>query len=398
MTSRRIPNAASGLKSRLISISKWFNHQRTSKQPLLLMDLRSSESYEKRRLRSVKKTGGDTSQNLVAATLPIDVLRERSFELPSRHVEFSILVHPSNLDQAEEFLLGPRERKDGHKRTRPFKPWNISDVLLDEEILWTEAENLGILAGNNDESKQYKKQKVDDKSTPIPLSPSSFDDFPQPRLWQPDPMVENTLLPLLKELDDTIDGQQVWDLGSGAGRDLIFLAEELFASRSPLTSMLQLIGIDHRYNEKETRITTEFCNRRGVSSVTRLLKLDCSKWDLIKKEIQTQHEGTENELSNHVAVIYAVRFWKPALFEEIANCVDVNIIKPGTIVAMSNFCKPNEGASWDFQNPNPSVVLERSHLNAIFSKHGTWDILHDEIVNEPDYGRPMIHFVAKRKQ
>jgi hypothetical protein len=347
MASTIIPQIS--LKDRVVSISKWWNVTDTTRNVSrchLLMDMRSSENYDRRHL--LCKTA-----NLVAASLPIDVLKERSFELPARHVEFSVLVHPSDLDRAEEFLLGPR--RNGQKR--PFKPWNITKVLLDEDSLWTEANQLGILAPGD-----------------------SSPEFPLPRLWQPDPMVENILLPILKDLSGQ-EGGEVWDLGSGAGRDLTFLAEELASTNKTL----KFVGLDHRYNEKETRITTEFCERRGVSQTTSCKKLDCSKWELVKAEIEN---------AKNLSAIYAVRFWKPALFHAAATASDT--FRPGAILAMSNFCKPFEGASWDFDNPNEKVVLERNHLNNIFSEN--WDILHDEIALDPDYGRPMVQFVAKRKR
>jgi hypothetical protein len=311
------------------------------------MDLRSADDYDRRRIRC-------KTTNLVAASLPIDVLKERSFELPARHVEFSVLVHPSDLDRAEEFFFGPRDKS----RKRPFKPWNVAKVLLDEDSLWSEADTLGILA-----------------------APDSVPGFPLPRLWHPDPMMEHILLPLLKDLPLGQEDGQVWDLGSGAGRDLTFLAEEL-ASTSK--NNFEFVGLDHRYNQKEAGITNAFCERRGVAQTTSCKKLDCSKWELVKAEIENM---------KNLKALYAVRFWKPALFHAAATASDT--FQPGTILAMSNFCKPYEGASWDFDNPNEKVVLERNHLKSIFTEK--WDILHDEIALDPDYGRPMVQFVARRQ-
>jgi hypothetical protein len=334
---------------RLISLSEWWNDVASSastccSDPILLMDLRSSEDYAALRLFS-------STPKLWVVALPKEVLKERSFELPARHVEFSILLRPSDVEEAQEFLLGPKH----NARKRPRKPWKITNVLLDTPELWKEAKSFGIC----------QESHAEDAA------------FPLPRLWQPDPMVQTVLLPLLKDLPSA-DGQ-IWDLASGSARDVAFLAEELLACKN---HPFQVVALDHRYNEKETNVVNGFLDRRGVAGNTACIKIDLSQWGPVEQAMSTKN----------VAAVYAVRFWKPELVEALAKS---NTLQPGTIFGLSHFCKPHKGATWDFDHPSEKTVLERNQLHELFQDQ--WHILHDEIALDSDHGRTMIHFVARRR-
>ena len=80
----------------------------------------------------------------------------------------------------------------------------------------------------------------------------------------------------------------------------------------------------------------------------------------------------------------------------------------GAVVAISHFCKPEEGARWDFDHPKESNVLERYELRRIF--HGDtaidndvaadcnerrWLIIRDDLIIDGDHGRTLIQFVAR---
>jgi len=100
----------------------------------------------------------------------------------------------------------------------------------------------------------------------------------------------------------------------------------------------------------------------------------------------------------------------------------------GTIFAISHFCKPHEGAEWNFEHPKESSVLERWELKELFGgavndnivanegfngkddrtkteivdgirngyKTKKWEILHDDICFDGDHGRTLIQFVARK--
>lgn len=332
------------LKDRVVTLSHWFAKQQASNFPTPLMDLRTGKRVN--RLSSGKL-------NMTLVPFSIDFLKERSFELPARHVEFAILLAPSDLDKAEAFLLGSKD----NSRKRPQKPWQVSDVLLETPNFWEEAKALKIY--------QEKTDRQDDEI------------FPLPRLWQPDAMVQNSLLPLLRESLSSDD--EVWDLASGAGRDVAFLAEELVSSK---TSFKSVVGFDHRYNEKETNIVKGFLDRRGVAEKTSVVKMDLSSFGLVEEAMEFKS----------VAALLVVRFWKPLLVEALAKS---DCLASGTLFAISHFCKPFDGAPWDFVHPSEKTVLERNQLHNLF--HQDWDILHDEIASDSDHGRSMIHFIAKRR-
>ncbi len=80
----------------------------------------------------------------------------------------------------------------------------------------------------------------------------------------------------------------------------------------------------------------------------------------------------------------------------------------GAVVAISHFCKPEEGARWDFDHPRESNVLERYELRRLFGGDAAivddvnadrgkrrWHILRDDLIIDGDHGRTMIQFVAR---
>jgi hypothetical protein len=274
------------------------------------------------------------------------------------------LLPLSDLERAEAFLLGAKDT--ARKRKRAQRPWLVTDVIIETPDFWNEARELKI-DEHQKLTKELQHQKLTKKRYRSPL----------PRLWEPDAMIQNVLLPLLK--DSLSQNDQVWDLASGAGRDVAFLAEELkFAE----TNFHKVVGLDHRYNRKETGIVTGFWKRRGVADKTLCAKMDLSNFDSVDEILS----------GRNVAAFFAVRFWKPSLVEALSNSTK---IKSGTLFGMSHFCKPYDGAPWNFEHPTEKTVLERNQLKELFQED--WDILHDEIDLDSDHGRSMIHFVARRR-
>jgi hypothetical protein len=167
------------------------------------------------------------------------------------------------LEDAEYLFLGAKPGV----RKRPFRPWKVKSVLLDTDAFWSKAFEIGI-AGSQTSLVTAKQTRA------------------LPRLWQPDPMVEKILLRLLIEgypkEKDAKDMCQVLDLASGAGRDVAFLSEEL---RAAGLRNYQVVGIDHRYNDKESSIVSDFWERRGVGNHTRSLKIDLSSLEDVEKAV-----------------------------------------------------------------------------------------------------------------
>ena len=90
------------LQDRVISLTDWWKQGGSKPQPL--MDLRSLEEYKQQRLSY------HSPSDSRVVHFPMEFLKERSFELPARQVEFSILLPSSDLGKAQEFLLGPKPK------------------------------------------------------------------------------------------------------------------------------------------------------------------------------------------------------------------------------------------------------------------------------------------------
>mmetsp|Transcript_8235 Transcript_8235/g.17886 ORF Transcript_8235/g.17886 Transcript_8235/m.17886 type:complete len:342 (+) Transcript_8235:3510-4535(+) len=190
--------------------------------------------------------------------------------------------------------------------------------------------------------------------------------IPLPRLWQPDTMVQETLLPLLLQqiVGDGIFSKtkdiQVWDLGCGAGRDICFLGEEVLrwslstistiaASKTTMENNLMktsvhFVGWDiHKGSAKrflplwQQRVDSIKRNDRDkdrlvlLSSEARcedLRKLNKFKHALImlRKVNQDKNEDEETypyqspslRSTKYMTMCYAVRFLNRSLFQFIA--------------------------------------------------------------------------------
>lgn len=341
------------LKDRIIDVTAWWtagnNNNRPSELSLQqnplrpMMDLRSTASFQRQRLHH---------KDLLVVPFPASLLRERSYELPARHIEFTILADRTELESIGAFLLGASRKQQKSKR----KPWRVKHVLIDDDNLWKDASILGLTC-------TAKQASIS---------------FPLPRLWQPDSMVSKLLLPLLTANHERYCTGIVWDLASGAGRDVAFLAEELTAAGMDYT----VKGFDHRYNSKESAITSGFWERRGVAAHTRCIKCDVSQWGNLQDDL----------LQDLPKAIFAVRFWKEDLVKSIARCKN---LLPGTLFGLSHFCKPHKAAPWNFDHPSEKSVLERNQLKEIFEDE--WVIIEDNIVLDSDHGRTMVQFVARKR-
>ena len=468
------------------------------KKRLPLIDLRSYDAYAKCYL-SFKNTTSTTASctnqrnnsNLndpnttTIVHLPFESLvsGERSCELPPRNIPFAILIpsttascscynnHTNNNQSKHHHNDNTKESTTIQNNTSPIldfffattskatsqsrKPWLVQQIIYENDIMWKDARDLDIYVINNDSchNKNHDDDNDDDdgKSNYQPL----------PRLWKPDPMVQCTLLPLLKQKldDDIIAFSQpyspssfiICDLGSGAGRDVCYLAEELqfylhqqhqqqhkTLMQSSFITQLCIIGIDnHKGSEKRC---IPFWKNRNVNHITKSLYLDLNKLKVFHQQIQLLNGGHHNDHDNDhngVVCLYAIRFLNRKVIKAIANCkiykkekdneyIDQYhhhqqqqqlqqhpkeeqciVLKSGTLFAMSHFCKPYQGASWDFDHPKENSVLERNELYTLFTqqqnylKEGNeevskkWEILHDEICLDGDHGRTLIHFVVK---
>ena len=332
----------------IVTLETWLQHE--TKLPLI--DLRSHSEYQTKRL--------DVNERIIVH-LPFEdlVSGERSCELPPRNVQFAILV-PSHvhIDCIKELFFCKKSKATQQSR----KPWLVLQIIKENECLWSDAESLNIVC----------RQAFD------PLKC-------QARLWKPDSMVEHVLLPLLKqkiESDTCNESFTIWDLGSGAGRDVCFLAEELKQISINMSKKFTIVGFDN--HKGSAARSNPFWNNRRVADVTQSKLLNLQHVHLLHDAIQQQ---------KNLVCLYAVRFLNRTMLRFIATC---NSIQVGCIFAMSHFCKETKHTEWNFDHPNVKHVLERNELIDLFSVENGWEIVHDSICMDGDHGRTLIHFCARK--
>ena len=394
----------------------------------LLLDVRNETEH--RRLLCCNNScnaedGGDRSA-VTIVHIPLSDLQERLFELPPRQIPFAILTNLSNdiphhqhqhggrktsnddpstqlrhWQQELESVLFPHANTNRRRMADPCRIISVINANCAET--WKQAAACGISIHTNTDD-NHNNNIVLDKPvvmTQLPLF------RPEPRLWQPDPLIEHVLLPLLKQelaaagaesahpkrdhnhnipqvdqptppdhhRDDVSTTTppattfyEIWDLGSGVGRDVAFLAEELLRHSSTTTTttpLFRVVGLDQRYRNKTTTTgdheTSAFWKRRHCEEVTECRCIDLNDIETLKTEL---HSGIQRSLPDDVRAtttssaearkikcLYAVRYWNRALFQLVAQLGRDQILEPGTMVAISQFGKPSIGASWDFAHP-----------------------------------------------
>jgi hypothetical protein len=434
------------------------NEDATNKQsPLPVIDLRPKHEFVKRHLslsNSTNNSANITQIPVVNLPLPQLLSGERSCELPPRHVPFSILI-PN--DYISSFLSNDDSSCTIHSlffatqstsTLQSRKPWLVRHVILEHDLLWIEAKKLDLLVEKNEDL-------PGDETGATTNCPFQKLD----RLWKPDPLISSDILPLLREkliLDKDMNlGENhsnssqeqnhgiIIDLGSGAGRDVCFLAEELkefyFSSSTshnqqmstitPTEFPLRFIGIDNHKGSSKRCIP--LWRHRGVHDVSQSVLLNLDKWNQVRDFLEAtipSHQQDDN--CSPILCIYAIRYLNRKLFANLANSTYSNasqdrthdlahakteseILTPeqsqhlslpkGTILAISHFCKPRPSSPWNFDHPKESSVLERWELRDLFmgvmdddcgTNEKCWKIVKDDICLDGDHGRTLIQFAV----
>jgi hypothetical protein len=144
----------------------------------------------------------------------------------------------------------------------------------------------------------------------------------------------------------------VWDLGSGAGRDVCFLAEE---AKSLSMDRYKFVGIDN--HKGSTTRCLPFWKHRQVEEYAEARNINLNKLPLVQSELE----------NNNIACLYAVRFWNAKLVSFLANDAELS---RGTIFALSHFCKPYIGAPWEFDHPKVfKIEMNRCWLLLLCASH-----------------------------
>ncbi len=312
------------------------NRGAPSSKHLPLIDLRSKESYAQHHVK-------DKRNETLIVHLPFETLLsgERSCELPPRHVEFAILV-PSNFDrdQIQDFFFATLSKATSQSR----KPWLVRQVIYETEELWDEVKEMGILSSNSRRVSGDDNGNGDDNIDEI--------EFPLPRLWKPDQMIEDVLHPLLKKefiKCHSMDLEKhfvVWDLGSGAGRDCSFLAEELKHQIHMTGSniKLKIVGFDN--HKGSARRSLPLWKNRFVDDVCESRLVNLKNMTLLEENIKKEGK---------IMCMYAIRYLNRRMLEFISS---IPLVTKGCIFAMSHFCK-GENAEWNWDHPKVSGCLTK---------------------------------------
>ena len=381
-----------------VSLTEWYNNNNnnnnltttisttcssssSSDGVLPLIDLRSNIDQTKCPIIISPNHNNQQEQPLVVH-LPWDSLMngERSCELPPRNKMFAILFvwkSQSLLDDITNFFMSTKSKVTGQSR----KPWKVSQVILirQQQQFRNEALALGITPTSTHQQLSIRHSSNHDDDD------SSFVFTPLSRLWGPDPLVQNCILPQLKQLlstttttttNDTTNFKyniEVWDLGCGSGRDVCFLAEEMkhfwmnqknnkshhwYTKKNMLQDYgtnnhpfpFKFVGIDNHKGSAKRCIP--LWKHRNVHDITDTKLLDLKKLPLVQNILQEYHHNHHHHDKNHdeypLLVIYAIRFLNRKL---IHYMVHSNMIESGTIFALSHFCKERDGSPWNFDHP-----------------------------------------------
>lgn len=337
----------------IVSLTEWWNDTTTSTagHRLPLLDVRCASDYKQQHLRAPT----DDSNATIIVHIPLQDLKARSYELPPRPAPFCLLLPDNNanadatntaddvdvdVDALYDFLLGGNGQQQ-----RKQKPWTIPYAIRSsDQETWNQAATLNLL------------HKQDWVSSPAAIVSSPFRSLP--RLWQPEPMVQHVLWPILLQSvvkDGTNSNTlqqtrtQVWDLGAGSGRDVCFLAgklkEETTSTRSiSRCSSVTVVGLDQRYKENEqAEECGKFWKRSAVGDVTRSQRIQLQDWETFEKALIL-----ESSRGSSIRCLFAVRFWNRPLVHGIVN---TPLLNAGTIFAISQFGKAAPEATWDFAHP-----------------------------------------------
>jgi len=379
-----------------------------------------------------EREGGDLLFPREVATavvrIPLSQLRRRSYELPPRHRPFVVAVDgcggdgsrsgsrsSSCLTTALQILTGDDgsgnhdetgEEASPSKRRRQRRQrlgWNVVGAIVVPRSSSSHENDGG-------DKKRMKKERDDGNDEKESFGSIGSDPCrqanihrPLPRLWEPDRMVQNVLLPLLKSQlqrlrcrsrrDNTF--LEIYDLGAGAGRDACFLAEELMSLErqngmqqrqqrgtlfplSPPPSRFRVVAVDQRYRGVHEREIRDFFRRRGVDGVADCRAVDMNDGNVLQNVFLESNDMTNDDNVDRalgvIKCLYAVRYCNVELLRELVRgvqqvddydkknggekaeatarrpCSAVAAAEIGTIVAVCQFCK-EEGKSWNFDHP-----------------------------------------------
>ena len=339
----------------------------------LFLDLRPREKY---RCHSL----------LHSVNIPFSEISGSFHLLPPREVPFAVLLDEEEKEETKDEVPSLFNKQREVLQRGDFKgcQWNIKYAFVYNEhfvkaVLKIQKDSLGngvdtILALIDDEKVEEKKKKKTHTK----------------RLWEPSPSVVELYKTHLSSETNSAGGggggtssstnnnnnNIVLDLGSGVGRDSIYLASKGFT----------VFACD--FDQKALLRTQEMAKLYGVED-----KVNALKWDARDDDAFLRALSVVGDVSR-LKLVLGVRFCHKPLFAQIVKHLPG---KSDCLFAWFHFAKGCELSKVGRPNKEKDLIVPNEELRSIFSREEGFEVLKDDVSFLLD-GRPSANFIARKRK
>jgi len=323
----------------------------------LFLDLRPREKYRKHSLsRSVN--------------IPFDEISGSFHLLPPRETPFSVFLEEGR-DDEEESLVSSSSSFENQRETfqrGDFKgvQWNIKYAFVYNEHF--------IKAVNAKMLKMQKDSSLGNGVDTHVLALNNEKKKNMRRLWEPSPSVKELYKTFLSSSET--NSSIVLDLGSGVGRDSVYLASKGF----------DVLACD--FDQRALTRTQEMARLHGVEDKVKVLKWDARNDDAFMCAL-----SSVDDLSR-LKLVLGVRFCHKPLFGQIVKHMPA---ESDCFFAWFHFAKGCEHSKVGRPNKEKDLIAPNEELRLIFTKNEGFEVLKDDVSFISD-GRPSANFIARRKR
>ena len=347
------------LNEMLRSLSVKDEEEEEEEDRALFLDVRAREQYQKHSLtRSVN--------------IPFDELSGSFHLLPPRERAFSILLEDassSSSSSSSSQSLFDKQRDMFQRGDFKGVQWNIKYAFMYNEHFMN-AVDAKILEMQKDSSLRNARL-----GTVLALNKERTEEEKKlnRRLWEPSPSVKELYREFLSNAN--VDNSVVLDLGSGVGRDSVYLASKGF----------DVLACD--FDQKALKRTQEMAKLYSVEDKVNVLKWDARDSDAFSRALSSIDDVSRLKL------VLGVRFCHKPLFAQIVK----NLPKESDcFFAWFHFAKGCEHSKVGRPNKEKDLIAPKEELRSIFNEDEGFEILKDDVSFLSD-GRPSANFIARRK-
>ena len=324
----------------------------------LFLDVRAREKYQKHSLtRSVN--------------IPFDELSGSFHLLPPRERAFSILLEDASSCSSSSSSQSLFDKQREMFQRGDFKgvQWNIKYAFMYNEH-FVNAVDAKILEIQKDSSLRNARL-----GTVLALNKERTEEKKKinRRLWEPSPSVKELYREFLSNAN--VDNSVVLDLGSGVGRDSVYLASKGF----------DVLACD--FDQMALTRTQEMAKLYSIEDKVNVLKWDARDSDAFARALSSIDDVSRLKL------VLGVRFCHKPLFAQIVK----NLPKESDcFFAWFHFAKGCEHSKVGRPNKEKDLIAPKEELRSIFTEDEGFEILKDDVSFLSD-GRPSANFIARRK-